>query len=123
VSGNAKAVLTALGVVAGAVIIVLTSFDLVDWSGAQTTLVSAEAAAMIALLTAIVSHLWPGTPKEPVALAATLTAAVSATLALGTGFAWWDWTPEQISAVVSLVTAVIGVGSATVARSRVSPTT
>jgi hypothetical protein len=118
-----KNLLVALGVLAVAVIGILTSFSIVEWSAAQTALVTAEAGAIIGLLSAELAHFWPGTPKEPVALAATLTAAVSATLALGAGFAWWHLTAEQTSALVSLVTAVFGIGGAVVARGRVEADT
>ena len=60
-----------------------------DWSAAQTALVTAEAAAVTGFITALVAHLKRGTKQEPVALAATFTATVSATLALGSGFGWW----------------------------------
>jgi hypothetical protein len=77
-----KNLLVALGILAVAVIGILTSFSIVEWSAAQTTLVTAEAGAIIGLLSALLAHFWPATSKEPVALAATCTAAVSATLAL-----------------------------------------
>ena len=115
-----KNLLVALGVLAVAAIAILTSFSIVDWSAAQTALVTAESGAIIGLLSALLAHFWPATSKEPVALAATFTAAVSATLALGTGFAWWHLTTEQTSALVSFVTAVIGIGGAIVARSLVT---
>jgi hypothetical protein len=115
-----KNLLVALGVLAVAVIGVLTSFGIVDWSAAQTALVTAEAGAIIGLLGALLAHFWPDTSKEPVALAATFTAAVSATLALGIGFAWWHLTAEQTSALGSLVSAVIGLGAAIVARGLVT---
>ncbi len=118
-----KNLLVALGALAVAVIGVLTSFSLVEWSAAQTTLVTAEAGAIIGLVSALLAHFWPSTSKEPVALAATFTAAVSATLALGAGFSWWHLTAEQTSALVSLVSAVFGIGGAVVARSLVTADT
>lgn len=116
----AKAVLVGVGALAGAVIMILTSFGIVGWSAPQTTLVTAESAALVGLASAVVAHLWPGTKKEPVALAATFTAAVSATIALGTGFGWWNLTAEQTTALVSLVTTIIGVGTALGARQQVT---
>jgi hypothetical protein len=68
-------------------------------------------------------HLLPTTKREPVAVAATFTAAVSATLALGTGFVWWHFSPVEIAALVGVLSAMIGVGSAVLARQSVSPTT
>lgn len=114
-----KALLVALAPLAAAVITVLTVFSIVNWSAPQTALVTTEALSLIGLLSAVVAHFWRGTAKEPVALAATFTAALSATIALGTGFAWWCMTAEQTTAVVSLVTAIAGVGTAVVARGRV----
>jgi len=116
----AKAVLAAVGALAGAVIMILTSFGMVGWSAPQTALVTAESVALIGLMSAVVAHLWPDTKKEPVALAATFTAAVSATIALGTGFGWWDLTARQTTAVVSLVTTIVGVGTALGARQLVT---
>ncbi|MDQ6777428.1 MAG: hypothetical protein M3071_14690 [Actinomycetota bacterium] len=110
----------ALAPLAASVITFLTTFGIVHWSGSQTTLVSTEVGAIIGLLSAAVAHFWPGTKKEPVALAATFTAAVSATIALGTGFAWWHLTAKQATVLVTLVTALIGVGSAWFARSKVN---
>lgn len=117
-----KAQLVALGPLAAAIIAILTTFDVVDWSAAQTTLVTTEAGAVIGLISALVAHLWQATEKEPVAVAATFTAAVAATLALGSGFSWWHLTTDQTGVLVSLVTAVLGVGSALIARSQVTPT-
>jgi nitrate/nitrite transporter NarK len=99
---------------------IVTVFKAVNWSAAQTALAIAEAAAVAGLITALVAHLAPGTSKEPVALAATLTATVSATLALGSGFGWWSFTEQQTSAVAGVVTAVLGVGGALFARHHVT---
>jgi hypothetical protein len=119
-SANPKSVAGALGTVALASITIVTVFKAVDWSAAQTALVTAEAAAVAGLVTALVAHLRPGTAKEPVALAATLTATVSATLALGSGFGWWSLTEQQTSALAGVLTALLGVGGAVVARDHVT---
>ena len=118
-STNQKAVLAGLGGLAVAVVTLVTVFKMVDWSAAQTALVTAEAAAVAGLVTALVAHLRPSTAKEPVAVAATFTATVSATLALGSGFRWWTLTVQQTSAVAGVVTAVLGVGGAVLARHHV----
>lgn len=118
-SPSSRTIVATLGTLGVAVITIVTVFGVVHWSAAQTALVTAEAAAIAGLLTAIVAHLRPGTSKEPVALAATLTATVSATLALGSGFGWWSLTQEQTSAVGGLVTAILGVGGALFAREHV----
>lgn len=119
-SPNPRAVVGAVGTLAVAVITVLTVFKVVHWSAAQTALVTAEVAAVAGLLTAVVAHFRPATPQEHVALAATFTAAVTATLALGSGFAWWHLTQEEISAAAGVVTAVFGVGGAFIARQHVT---
>jgi hypothetical protein len=118
---NPRAVLGALSALAVAVITLVTVFEVVDWTAAQTALVTAEVAAVTGLVTALVAHFKPNTPKEHVALAATLTATVTATLALGSGFAWWTLTQQEISAVAGVVTALLGVGGALIARQRVRP--
>ena len=122
-SGTGKAIFVALGALATAVIVFLTTFGIVDWSAAQTALVTAEAAAIIGFLSALVAHRKEGTKEEWVALGATLTVAVTATLALGTGFDWWDLTEKEISAVASLITAIVGIGAAMFARSQVTART
>ena len=120
-SANTKtAVAGGLGSIAVALVTIVTVFRVVDWSAAQTALVTAEVAAVAGLLTALVAHLRPSTSKEPVALAATFTAVVSATLALGSGFGWWSLTVQQTSAVAGVVTAILGVGGALLARHRVT---
>jgi len=119
-SANPKAVVGALGTLAVAFLTIVTVFKAVDWSAAQTALVTAEAAAVAGFVTALVAHLIPGTSTEPVAVAATFTATVSATLALGSGFGWWSLTEQQTSAVAGVVTAVLGVGGAVLARDRVT---
>ncbi|MGZ4232540.1 MAG: hypothetical protein ACXVUE_05160 [Solirubrobacteraceae bacterium] len=119
-SSNPKAVAGSLGTLAVAIVTIVTVFNVVHWSAAQTALVTAEAAAVGAFITALAAHLKPNTAKEPVALAATLTAAVSATLALGCGFAWWSLTQQQTGAVVALITAILGVGGALLARQHVT---
>jgi hypothetical protein len=65
----------------------------------------------------------PATANEHVALAATCTATVSATLAIGSGFGWWHLTKQQTSAVGGVVTAVLGVGGAVLARPHVTAET
>lgn len=114
-----KSVVGALLALAAATIGVITTLSLVHWSSSQTTLVSTAAAAAITFIAAIWAHFDPRTKREPVALAATFTALVSAILALGTGFAWWHLNAEQIAALVSLVTAFIGIFTALVARNNV----
>ena len=98
----------------------VTVFNVVHWSAAQTALVTAEAAAGAGFVTALLAHLRPNTSKEPVALASTFTALVAATLALGCGFAWWSLTEQQTGAVVGLVTAILGLGAGLLARQHVT---
>lgn len=113
------ALLAGLTALTGAVIGLLTSFNAVHWTSAQTTLVATEVAAFWALASAVTAHLWPQTKKQPVAVAGTVTAFVSATLASGIGFAWWQLTQSQNASLISLVTALVAVGSALAARSTV----
>ncbi|HTX09525.1 MAG TPA: hypothetical protein VME22_12985 [Solirubrobacteraceae bacterium] len=119
-SPDPKTVAGGVAALAVALITTVTVFRIVDWSAAQTALVTAEATAMGAFLTALDAHIMPGTSKEPVALAATFTATVSATLALGSGFGWWSLTEQQVSAVVGVLTGVIAVGGALLAREHVT---
>ncbi len=119
-SPNQKTVVGGLGALALAVLTIVTVFKIVDWSAAQTALVTAEAATVAGLITALAAHLMPSRSDEPVALAATFTATVSATLALGSGFGWWSFTVQQTSALAGVVTAVIGVGGALLARRHVT---
>ena len=113
------ALLAGLTVLTGAVIGLMTSFNAVHWTSAQTTLAAAEVAAFWALAGAVTAHLWPQTKKQPVAVAGTVTAFVSATLSLGIGFAWWQLTQSQNASLISLVTAIVAVVSALAARSTV----
>ena len=114
-----RAVIATSGTLVVATITLLTVFEAVAWSAPQTALVVAEAAAVTGLVAAIVAHMTPATKKEPVALAATFTATISATLALGSGFSWWSMSEEETSAVVGVVTAVVAVGAAVLARRHV----
>jgi hypothetical protein len=113
------ALLAGLTALTGAVIGLMTSFNAVHWTSAQTTLVATEVAAFWALAAAVTAHLWPQTKKQPVAVAGAVTAFVSATLALGIGFAWWQLTQSQNASLISLVTAIVAVVSALAARSTV----
>ena len=112
----AAGVLGGLAAVTGAVLGLLTSFDIVHWTSAQTTLVATEAAAFWALASAVTAHFWPQTKKQPVAVAGTITAFVSATLSLGVGFAWWQLTQPQNASLLGLVTAIVAVASTLLAR-------
>ena len=114
------ALLAGLTALTGAVIGLITSFNAVHWTSAQTTLVAAEVAAFWALAGAVTAHLWPQTKKQPVALAGTVTAFVSATLSVGIGFAWWQLTQPQNASLISLVTAIVAVASGLAARSTVT---
>jgi hypothetical protein len=113
------ALLAGLTVLTGALIGLMTSFNAVHWTSAQTTLVATEVAAFWALASAVTAHLWPQTKKQPVAVAGTVTAFVSATLSLGIGFAWWQLTQSQNASLISLVTAIVAMVSAVAARSTV----
>ena len=115
------ALLTGLTALTGAVIGLMASFNAVHWTSAETTLVATEAAAFWALAVAVTAHLWPQTKKQPVAVAGTVTAFVSATLSLGIAFAWWQLTQSQNASLISLVTAIVAVASALAARSAVRP--
>jgi hypothetical protein len=117
------ALLAGLVALTGAVIGLMTSFNAVHWTSAQTTLVATEVAAFWALAGAVTAHLWPQTKKQPVAVAGTVTAFVSATLSLGVGFAWWQLTQSQNASLISLVTAIVAVASALAARSTVTADT
>src|ERR1700761_7326294 len=114
------ALLAGLTALTGAVIGLITSFNAVHWTSAQTTLVAAEVAAFWALAGALTPHLWPPPKKQPVAVAGTVTAFVSATLSVGIGFAWWQLTQPQNASLISLVTAIVAVASALAARSTVT---
>lgn len=111
--------LAGLTALTGAVIGLMTSFNAVHWTSAQTTLVATEVAAFWALASAVTAHLWPQTKKQPVAVAGTVTAFVSATLSLGIGFAWWQLTQSQNASLIGLVTAIVAVVSALAARNTV----
>ena len=117
------ALLTGLTALTGAVIGLITSFDAVHWTSAQTTLVATEIAAFWALAGAVTAHLWPQTKQQPVAVAGTVTAFVSSTLSLGIGFAWWQLTQSQNASLISLVTAIVAAASALAARSAVTAVT
>lgn len=118
-SVDPRAVIATFGTLVVATITLLTTFETVDWSAAQTALVIAEATAVTGLVAALVAHLTPATKKEPIAIAATVTATVSATLALGTGFGWWTMTEAETSAVIGVATAVVALGAAVFARRHV----
>jgi hypothetical protein len=115
-----KGVFVALGGLSVALISLLTAFGAVSWSPAQTGLATAEAAAVLAVLSACAAHFWPSTPKEPVAVGGTLTALVAATLALLSGFNAWTLSQTEMSALVGVVTALLAVASALIARTKVT---
>ena len=105
------AVLAGLTALTGAVIGLMTSFNAVHWTSAQTTLVATEVAAFWALAGAVTAHLWPQTKQQPVAVAGTVTAFVSSTLALGIGFAWWQLTggvDDEVS-VAAMISPLAGI--------------
>jgi hypothetical protein len=114
------AFLTGLTALTGAVIGLMTSFNAVHWTSAQTTLVATEVAAFWALAGAVTAHLWPRTKQQPVAVAGTVTAFVASTLSLGIGFAWWQLTQSQNASLISLVTAIVASAAALAARNEVT---
>jgi hypothetical protein len=120
---GAAGLLGGLAVLTGAVIGLITSFNAVHWTSAQTTLVATEIAAFWAVAAAVTAHLWPQTRQQPVAVAGTVTAFVSATISLGIGFAWWQLTQSQNASLIGLVTAIVAVATALAARSRVTART
>ena len=56
-SSHQKTIVGGLGTLAVAVLTIATVFNAVNWSAAQTALVTAEAAAVAGLVTALVAHL------------------------------------------------------------------
>ncbi|MGO8882607.1 MAG: hypothetical protein ACLPUO_13880 [Streptosporangiaceae bacterium] len=54
------------------------------------------------------------------AIAGTITALITATLALGPGFSWWHLTSAQNTTLVGAVSAIIAVASALTARTQVT---
>lgn len=114
------ALLAALTVTTGAMIGLITSFEVVHWTPAQTTLVGTEVAAFWAFAGALAAHLWPDTSKQPAAVAGTVTSLVAATLSLGIGFSWWRLTEAQNASLISLVTAIVAVVTALVVRATVT---
>jgi hypothetical protein len=121
-----QAVLVAVaapGGLAAAVIVWMTAFQIVSWTDFQTALVTAETAALIGFFGALVGHFWRDSSQEPVALAATFTATMAATLALCNGFGWLTWSQDQITAVLGVFTAFLGVGTAFFARRKVEADT
>jgi hypothetical protein len=63
VPSKVAAALAGLAALTVAVIGLITSFNTVHWTSAQTTLVVAAAAAFWALASAVTAHLWPQTKK------------------------------------------------------------
>ena len=115
----AKALLAALATLTAALIGILTSFTVVHWKAPQTAVVVAEFTAFWAFIAALVAHFFPQTKQQPVAVAGTFTALVTASVAVGIAFSWWSVTPQQNAYITSFVTALIAVGSALVARTQV----
>ncbi len=118
-----KGLLGAMAALAEAVIALITTLGFVHWTTTETTLVTAEAGVVFGFVTALTAHLWPNTKKEPVGVAAAFTAVATATIGLGSGFQWWTLTTEQIAAVVSVVSSIVGVGTALTARHLVTAQT
>lgn len=114
------ALLAALTGLTGGVAGMVTSFEMVHWTPAQTTLAATEIAAFWTFAGALAAHLWPQTKKQPIALAGTVTALISTTLSLGIGFTWWQLTAAQNASLISLVTAMVAVVSALAARTSVT---
>ena len=114
------ALLAALTGLTGAVVGMATSFEVVHWTPAQTTLAVTEIAAFWAFTGAVAAHLWPQTKRQPVAVAGTVTALISATLSLGIGFTWWQLTETQNASLISLVTAIVAVVSSLAVRTTVT---
>ena len=119
-STRGPAILGALAGLTAAVFGLATSFEWVAWTPAQHTVVATEAATFWALVAAVTAHYRPGTKKQPVAVAGTVTAFASTTLSLGIGFSWWQVNEAQNASLVSLVVASVAVVSALIARSGVT---
>ncbi|MFW0794943.1 hypothetical protein AAFP30_14120 [Gordonia sp. CPCC 205515] len=119
---RAPSILAALTVFSTAVFGLCTSFEIGHWTAPQITLIGTELAAFWAFVTAVVAHRAKSTKDQPVALAGTVTALLTATLSLAAGFRWWHFTEAQNAAVTGMLTALIAVVSALVARHFVRPT-
>lgn len=103
-----------------AIIVVLTTTGAVHWSGEQITLVSVEAAAGGAFVLAVFWHQNAGTSKEPVAVGASLTALILATLYLLNGFDVTHFTGDAITAIGGASTAGVLLVTAAFARDNVT---
>lgn len=109
----------AFGTLGAATVGFVTTFEIVKWTPAQTTLVVTTGAAFLAFAAAVTAHVFPRTKKQPVAIAGAFTALVSCMVTMGAGFSWWDVTETQNAALGSLITAIVAVASALIARSTV----
>lgn len=115
-----RIVAAVLGLIA-AVVIALTTSHAVDWTAAQTTLVSVTAGAAGAFVLALYFHLKPGTSKEPAAIGASFTALVVSVLYLLDGFDVTHFGKDTIIAIGGAVTAGVLVFATALTRSVVTP--
>jgi hypothetical protein len=106
-------------VLANAVLTMLVGTGVVDWSDAQVALVYAEVNTVSALLLALYLHFYPDTKREPVAVAASLTAVAVSTTALLSGFQVWHLNDAQNALVVSVVSALVALVATAFARQQV----
>jgi hypothetical protein len=106
-------------VLANAVLTMLVGTGVVDWTEAQVALVYAEVNTVSALLLALYLHFYPDTKREPVAVAASVTAVAVSTTALLSGFQVWELNDAQNALVVSVVSALVALVATAFARQQV----
>lgn len=103
-----------------AIVAVLIAFDIVDWTTGQGVLVGALASSVLVLILAIQQHFRPNTAEEPVAIAGSVTATASSTVALLVGFQIVHWSDQQIGVALGLVAVLVTLVGSWAAREAVT---
>lgn len=116
-----QAIGAAFVVVGNAIITMLITTGVAHWTDPQKAAAFVEVNVVVAMVIAIYAHFDPATSKEPVALASTFTALVTATLLLLVAFAIVHWTRAQVDTIVGTTTAVVALVTLLLARNSVTP--
>lgn len=116
-----RSVGASLLVLVNLVLVLLDTANVTHWDkDTQTVAVYSVANTLVFLVIALYAHFYPGTKKEPVAIAAAVTTFVVSIITLAFVFVWFSWDVKTYAAIVAIVPQVVGLVAFLFAREQVT---
>lgn len=104
----------------GAIIALLSGFNVIHWDTSQTALVVAASASGVMFVGSLVAHLRKNTPSEWASVGMSLIAFAGSGLAALNAINVLDLTADQVELVIGVLVAVLGLAGIPVINAKTS---